>query len=620
MSFDVLRLLQVICGIGLIVFVHELGHFLAARISGVRVAVFSIGFGPALLERRIGQTLFQLAPIPLGGFCRFAGEERRFEGTEPLPDELAAQGVGKRFFIYSAGVLANIAFVLVVYPFLFSAGVPFQSPTVGSVTPGSAAWQAGVEPGMEVISINGKEIYEFSQIPMAVLFGNGDPLETRLRDPKTGEVVERTILPRYDDSLERWTIGIRSAVAEDPQGSPVLQVREDSSAYRAGLRTGMGLIGVVGADPGLTPLEQLDRAARAGDPLTLRVRDGESEREVTVEPEWIDGSSPRLGIRPVETLVTGVRPGSRPEAAGLREGDRILAVGDRFLYRARDLRDELTGALGAGPVVLRVLRDGATSPLRLSSSVLGSDPQGVAAFLEDLAVGPDLDGTRITVQPGEAGALAGLRDGDRLLELNGVEVRDWLDIFHLVQESARSGEAIRIQVERRVAPDAEPTYPLVTATPVAPPAPDYGITFRSAQYTFQAEGAAEAVRFGMRNFIDTLESLWFALRGVIGGSVKASDSLGGPIAIVQVSYSVTGAGWSRFLFFLCFISLNLAVVNLLPIPALDGGHLMFLIIEKIKGSPVSDRVLGYSQMVGVVLLLSVMIFVTYNDILRLIGR
>ena len=84
----------------------------------------------------------------------------------------------------------------------------------------------------------------------------------------------------------------------------------------------------------------------------------------------------------------------------------------------------------------------------------------------------------------------------------------------------------------------------------------------------------------------------------------------------DVVMSSIGYSWSKFFFFLCLVSINLAFINVLPFPVLDGGHLFFLIIEKLKGSPVSNRVLGTSQAIGVVLLISLMVYVTYNDLVR----
>ena len=109
---EITRMLQVALGIGAIIFVHELGHFLAARLCGVRVEVFSLGFGPRLLGWKRGATTYQLAAIPMGGFVKMAGEEQAPGGT-PAPDELPAKSVGQRFFIYSGGVLMNVLFALV---------------------------------------------------------------------------------------------------------------------------------------------------------------------------------------------------------------------------------------------------------------------------------------------------------------------------------------------------------------------------------------------------------------------------------------------------------------------------------------------------------------------------
>ncbi|HPF15601.1 MAG TPA: site-2 protease family protein, partial [Planctomycetota bacterium] len=95
-------------------------------------------------------------------------------------------------------------------------------------------------------------------------------------------------------------------------------------------------------------------------------------------------------------------------------------------------------------------------------------------------------------------------------------------------------------------------------------------------------------------------------------------NLGGVLTIGKVSYQASSMGWTKLLFFLCMLSVNLAFLNVLPIPLLDGGHLFFLLIEGIKGSPVSERIMGYSQLVGLVLILSLMVYVTYQDILRIL--
>ena len=116
-----------------------------------------------------------------------------------------------------------------------------------------------------------------------------------------------------------------------------------------------------------------------------------------------------------------------------------------------------------------------------------------------------------------------------------------------------------------------------------------------------------------------LKDGWLTLKRMMLAEVSTKN-LGGIISISYVSYAVAESGLSKLFYFLCLLSVNLAFVNVLPIPLLDGGHLLFLLLEKIKGSPVSDRVLGYSQMIGLVLLVGLMVYVTYNDLMRVVFR
>ena len=110
---------------------------------------------------------------------------------------------------------------------------------------------------------------------------------------------------------------------------------------------------------------------------------------------------------------------------------------------------------------------------------------------------------------------------------------------------------------------------------------------------------------------------WLTLKKMLTAEVS-TENLGGIITISSVSYSFAADGWAKLFFFLCMLSINLAFINVLPIPVLDGGHLFFCLVEAIKGSPVSERTLGYSQVVGLVLILTLMVYVTYQDVMRIL--
>jgi len=289
-------------GIGLVIFVHELGHFLAARWCGVRVETFSLGFGPRLLFWRRGGTTYQIAAVPLGGFVKMAGEEGAADGRPPANDELPSKSVGQRFLIYSGGVLMNVAFALVVFPIILAIGVPFPEPMIGPTTPGSPAWHAGLQPGTRVESVNGNGVYSFMNIPTEVALGSTEEAVLVVRDTEESPTRTVRLVPQWSESLGAYTIGANPAA--DPTGA--IEVEKGSAAERAGLKSGDRLLEVVGASAGLTLDEQLSQVAREGGPVQGRFeRDGtafEGDHRARAER---DDRSAALGRRPARTPRRG---------------------------------------------------------------------------------------------------------------------------------------------------------------------------------------------------------------------------------------------------------------------------------------------------------------------------
>ena len=386
----------------------------------------------------------------------------------------------------------------------------------------------------------------------------------------------------------------------------MLAVDRDGPAARAGMKTGDRLVEVVNGAPGLDPRAQLSLLERSGEPWVLRVEDDSGEREVRVAPELTQKlSAPRIGVLPLPQKVVAVRTSDDVRALGIQEGDRVLSVNGQRIELTGDLQRALLAS--TAPVRVAVKRDG--RELELTGPAL--DHERALALAQDLALLPDDRSTVVAVQPGEAADRAGLRTGDEVLEIDGTQTREWQDVRGLVERAghedrpatfvvarAGSGDSLRLQVrpERRAA-----------AT--------YGLSLRQAEYVYRAESFPAAIAFGARYSWRFLEDSWLTLKRMVTADVSPKN-VGGIITISAVSYSLTEAGWIKFFFFLCLVSINLAFLNVLPIPVLDGGHLLFLLIEKIKGSPVSNRVLGTSQAIGVVLLLSLMVYVTYNDLVR----
>ncbi len=609
---EFLRVLLVVFGIGLVIFVHELGHYLAARLCRVRVETFSLGFGPRLIARRIGQTVYQVALIPLGGFCRMAGEERRADGLPPEADELPAKSVGQRFFIYSGGVLMNVLFGLAVFPVLFHVGVPFSRPIIGKTLPGGAAWHARIPEGAEVVSVNDNPVFEFLHIPTEVALGDPERAVLVVRDARTRVESTYTIVPERDAEEGIVTIGVAPAFERDADGRIVLEVDELSSAYRAGLRDGDRLVDVVGAPPGLGPFEQIELEVRGDRPLRLRVANDGGIREVAIPPELGKLGPPRIGIISPLNYVADVRASALTEAVGLLPEDRLLFVGDRLIRSLGDFTGALVEqAAEKAPLELTVRRE--DRELVLGGPVL--DESEALAFADDVALTYDAASTEVVVQDGEPAARAGIRNGDRIVEIDGTETKTWEDVTELVKRAGREKRAARLRVARVRVAGSPPEYLVVEVAPEARRLASYGISLRQAEYVYRSKSIPSAIGFGAYCSWKFLEDSWLTLKRMLTRDVSPKN-VGGIITISAVSYSLTESGWVKLFFFLCLVSINLAFLNVLPIPVLDGGHLFFLIVEKLKGSPVSNRVLGYSQMVGVVLLLSLMVYVTYNDIVR----
>jgi regulator of sigma E protease len=151
--------------LGVLIFIHELGHFAVAKWLGVKVEKFSIGFGPSLFARRIGETEYVLAALPLGGFVKMLGE---VPGEELPPDEISrafnARPVWQRIAIALAGPVMNLALPVVLIASILMSGVPTLTSRVGGVLPGSPAERAGILEGDRIVAVNGEEIWRWPDL------------------------------------------------------------------------------------------------------------------------------------------------------------------------------------------------------------------------------------------------------------------------------------------------------------------------------------------------------------------------------------------------------------------------------------------------------------------------
>lgn len=598
-------ILLAVLGIGLLIFLHEGGHFLAARLAGVRVDVFSLGFGPRLGGFFWRGTDFRLSAVPFGGYVMVAGQDPS-DQRYPASESLYSKSVGQRALFWSGGVVMNVLFALIVFPLVFGAGVNFEAPVAGSVPLGSAAWEAGMEPGERIVEVGGKPVYSFQNQMMEVALNGNRAVELLIEDQDmTRRVV--TVLPHFDKESGLFSLGFGPAVEAD---SHILTVDLDGPAATAGVKTGDLLVSLNGKSP------MAEGAIEGLGPVAVQVeRDGEL-LDFTVTPNsTIENQRPLIGVAPLANLVTGIRSGSALiERLGLQHGDRVLAVDD--LPFLDDSLERLRA--GDGDARWLVLRDGQERKLTASATAVER-----SKLVDCLALSRDL---RLQVQPAEGGAaaFAGMRAGDWIQSINGSIVQGWEGLRAAVK--AAGEQPLQVSVLR---PDAttvvagldKPNGVLVelTVKPRVAPVADLGFQYAVAPQMIEirAESFGDAVKLGTVCSLDLIKQMYVTLKRLVTGEVGAKN-LGGIIRISQVSYQAAQRGPTWFWYFLALLSVNLAFVNILPIPVLDGGHLMFLLIEKVKGSPVSTKVFGYSQVIGLVFVLLLVLFVTYNDILRLL--
>ena len=225
------------------------------------------------------------------------------------------------------------------------------------------------------------------------------------------------------------------------------------------------------------------------------------------------------------------------------------------------------------------------------------------------------------VAPDSAAEKAGVQVGDTILSINGQETTSWLQVSDLIRESG--GKEVTLVVERngaRVTINAVPAMQKIKNLFGEEVGERYmlGIT-RSEGVVYKDTTFVEAVQAG---FIQTWNLTYLTIMGIIKifERVIPASELGGPIRIAEIAGQQLEAGWMNLLYFMGLLSVNLGILNLLPIPVLDGGHLVFLTIEGVRRRPLSDRAMEMSQKVGIFLLASLMIFVFYNDILRVVQR
>ena len=700
-------LLLVIAGFGLLIAIHELGHFAAAKWAGIRVHDFAVGMGPAVLAWRrgigvrfgstapavrsrigkapwdateaelrnagIGETEYALRALPLGGFVRMLGQDDLDpNATSADPRAYNRCPIGKRMVVVSGGVAANIAVAIVFFIVAFMAGVFFEAPIVGAVAPGSPAAEAGLQPGDRIVSIDGGNVSTFADIQIAGAMSRpGHPLTVVAERQVEGSPrqVTVTVEPRADPQMGMRMMGIAPAASATLLNEPDALPFVISAMRRAGFWAGAAaptpeqfasdvlavrLVDVAGRPARTQDDLQAAMAASGGSPVasTWEFLERSGPRNVNVMlrplPMWpilIYADAPPdapadyeigfAGLTPL-TRVEGV-PAGAPAEGVLRRGDVILRVGDLIGPRQMELRLALQRAAGS-IVPLRVLREGREESL---SAPVGRDGRfGVEigyAFDVPMIARP-FDRVRLPSQdPARPDGAPRIEDTavapldllplTRIDSIGGRAVTDWDSMFAAFRDAARGSGAVEV--------------PLTWTLPTAGAQPSSGTLDLSASDAREISSAAwtcaippslfapletvlsaggdplRAVAMGFRETHKLVMLTYLTIDRLFRGTVGV-EQLRGPVGIVHIGTRVADRGITYMIFFLAMISVNLAVLNFLPLPIADGGLMVFLLYEKFRGKPPSPGFQSAATLAGLALVGLLFAVTFYNDIMRLI--
>lgn len=637
-------ILLAIIGLGILVFIHELGHYIMARRVGMKVEIFSIGFGKPIRSWKHKGVKWQICYIPFGGFVKIAGMAKE-NGKEPyeIPNGFYGKKPWDRIKVALAGPIVNIVFSLLIFSVIFITGgrqKPFYEYTslIGWVDPQSELYHNGVMPGDEITTYNGEKFQGFRDLAYPSLL-KGKDIE-----------IEGYKIDYLDQEKTPYQYSLT------PYENPRMQ------------NTGFTTIGV------LIPAAYLiyDEAAplRGGSPMES------SGIQYNDRIVWADGElvfsqhqlnyivnqkTVLLTIKRGDTTFLGKVP--RMPIGDMRLNRTEKAELDDWLYEVG-----LTGHVG----------DYLYLPYNLTRSLTVQNP---VTYINNEAKEYYPDPSDL--KPDSLNVI--LQHGDQILAVDGVAVSSAFDLVQEIQTQRVQMIVQRNDFEKELSwkdenthfindPQWENMRPIIhslgTSTPLessgeyhllAPVTPiphqDFPLTpeenaFLTNEFTHQMkqikaiddpEKKAHALRiFNQYHtrlllgidvqdrtvtynpnpwtlFISVFDEIWKTLAGLFSGYLSPKY-MAGPVGIMQVMQTSWSLGYKEALFWLGAISLNLGILNLLPIPVLDGGHICFSLVEVVRKKPMKSKTMEKFILPFLILIIIFFLYVTFNDLSRIFGR
>lgn len=510
--------------LGPLVFFHELGHFLFARLFGVRVEVFSIGFGPKLFKKKFGNTEYAVSAIPLGGYVKMFGDDPFTKDDIPESERhlsFAHQGKFARFWIVLGGPLANFILAFFIFFALLISGERIPEIKLGAIPAESSIYKAGLRIGDILLKVNDTEVYNPTDL---MVEGKGEIKSITVK--REDQVV---LLPvelkgeKFFEEILKYPPFLRKPFLVDSKARRYVmsfekdKVNTKNSIEEMSMKTNAKLAYLYPIISGQDiSSENLKIDMKSGIEIPLNFTDLKS---------MLMGLDAK-GFRTIDLMVRSVNMNSPADKIGIRENDVFLSLEGTKVYSFEDLRAKLQ-TIEKKEVNVEIWNKGE---------------------IKKLTVSPE-----ITQQEGKTLRLLGVYSYIEVQKINFIHTK--------------------------------------------------------------SKGL-----FGSINYSSI--RTWDSVKKTVDGFVKlltnqiSLKTIGGPLAIGKVAHDSFNTSLSYFFQLMALISVNLGVINLFPIPVLDGGHILFIALELINGGPLSRRKMEIAQQVGLSILLMLMVGAIFNDVSR----
>lgn len=591
----------------------------------------------------LGETEYRLNWIPLGGYVKMLGQDDlKPNATASDPRAYNRKGVGQRMIVVSAGVIMNLILAAIGFVVVFLMGFNAPPPVVGRVAPNSPALRAGVQVGDKIVSIDGTPQYDFNRIVLTTAL---------LREEREVPVVVERRLPGGGTELKTFTMRPSKIDADDPKSflaigiGPSTELRGPTGAAaveeekEAGrelpdyhvLGPGESIVAINGqaVDPKFD-YYKLERALNASNgqpvPVTVKKADG-STRQLAITPHLdnqVFGMQPLTiaGMMPRPTI--DIVPADGAAAGVIKPGDVVTAVEpvgrDLDRYPDAELFRKLVNQSGSEgrKINITVLRDGKAETLKDvdASRRIGNGKRGLG-----VAIGVDESAVVSRVAEGSPAKKAGIPSGAKIDAVDGKPVSNWFEVKSALASAGSHKISASVTNPSGEASNADYTVEMTQAD-----VDQLNNGVRAVAYAQmeelkvprKAKGVGEAINWGVVETRDFILQFYVTLTRMFQGRVSYTNMMG-PVGIVTAGAKFAFKGMDWLIWFLAMISANLAVVNFLPIPIVDGGLFTFLIVEKVQGKPISPRTQAVAQVIGFAVIISVFLLVTFQDIKRTIG-